>query len=232
MNIANIAVTRPPEVAILPTGDELVMPGETPRADQIIASNPFGLKALLQDAGAKVRILPIARDNNVALEAAFALAEGADLIVTTGGASVGEYDLVADVAAGLGLTSSFAGINIHPGRQMMAGKLGESVLVALPGTPYAAMVCARIFVVPAIHAMLGLGQNPAKCLRAPLAAPLAATGDREQYLSAKIGPEGIQALGKRRGGQIATHIMVNALLRRPATDCARNVGDMVEYLPI
>jgi len=103
MNQPEIPVTRRPVVALLATGDELVMPGETPGPDQIIASNNFGLQALLERHGAEVRMLPIARDTQSSLETAFHLAEGADLVVTIGGASVGDHDLVGKVAGDLGL---------------------------------------------------------------------------------------------------------------------------------
>ena len=94
MNAARVPVARRPVVALIPTGDELVMPGEAPGPDQIVASNGFGLKAMLEAAGAEARLLPIARDTPESLAAAFGLAAGADLIVTLGGASVGDFDLV------------------------------------------------------------------------------------------------------------------------------------------
>ena len=92
MNVASVPVRRRPQVALIATGDELVMPGDTPGPDQIIASNAFGLKALLEARGAKARLLPIARDTRASLETALGLAEGCDLIVTIGGASVGDHD--------------------------------------------------------------------------------------------------------------------------------------------
>ncbi|MDN5788356.1 molybdopterin molybdotransferase MoeA, partial [Pseudorhodobacter sp.] len=99
MNIAEVTVTRRPVVAIIATGDELVMPGESPAPDQIIASNSFALKAMVEDTGAVARMLPIARDTEDSLRTIFGQAEGADLIVTVGGASVGDHDLVGKVAA-------------------------------------------------------------------------------------------------------------------------------------
>ncbi|CAN0577420.1 unnamed protein product, partial [Laminaria digitata] len=98
MNIAEVPVTRRPRVALISTGNELVMPGDTPGPDQIIASNTFGLHALLRDLGAEARILPIARDTNASLIHGFSLVEDADLVITIGGASVGDHDLVAQVA--------------------------------------------------------------------------------------------------------------------------------------
>ena len=98
MNVAEVTVSRRPRVALLSTGDELRMPGENPGPDQIIASNIFGLAAMFEAAGAKASLLPIARDDMASLKAALALAEGADLLVTIGGASVGDHDLVGQAA--------------------------------------------------------------------------------------------------------------------------------------
>ncbi len=123
MNIAEVTVTRRPVVAIIATGDELVMPGEDPGPDQIIASNSFALKALAEAAGAEARMLPIARDTEADLRMVFDLAEGADLIVTIGGASVGDHDLVGRVAESLGLERAFYKIAMRPGKPLMAGRL-------------------------------------------------------------------------------------------------------------
>ncbi|MEM9639283.1 MAG: molybdopterin molybdotransferase MoeA, partial [Pseudomonadota bacterium] len=115
MNIAQVPVIRRPAVALMATGDELVMPGETPGPDQIIASNIFGLAAQLEAEGAEARLLPIARDNAASLKTAFRLAASADLIVTIGGASVGDHDLVAPVAEELGMQQSFYKVAMRPG---------------------------------------------------------------------------------------------------------------------
>ena len=141
MNIARVPVFRRPVVALIATGDELAMPGETPGPDQIIASNSFALKAMLEDAGAEARLLPIARDTEASLRTALDLAGGADLIVTIGGASVGDHDLVAPVAEALGMERAFYKIAMRPGKPLMAGKLAESVLLGLPGNPVSSIVC-------------------------------------------------------------------------------------------
>ena len=124
MNAPVLDVFRRPEVALIATGDELVSPGEAPRDDQIIASNIYGLKAMIEAEGCRARLLPIARDNCASLTQVLALAQGADLIVTIGGASVGEHDLVAGVTAGLGLERSFYKVALRPGKPLMAGRLG------------------------------------------------------------------------------------------------------------
>ncbi len=232
MNIASVPVTRKPTVALISTGDELVMPGETPGPDQIIASNTFGLKALLEDAGAQVRILPIARDTVPSLETAFELAQGADLVVTIGGASVGEYDLVADVSEGLGMERSFYKIRMRPGKPLMAGRLGDAAMVGLPGNPVSAMVCGYLFLLPMVRKMLGQEQVLTPFQRARLAVPLGKNGPREHYMRAILDENGIRACDDQDSSLLSVLAQANALLVREPNDPELAQGDEVRYLPI
>lgn len=186
MNIAEVEVFRKPEIALLATGDELVMPGEAPSPSQIIASNTFGLRAMLQDWGANPRVLPIARDNKSSLETAFGLADDADLVVTIGGASVGDHDLVGDVAQSLGMEQSFYKVAMRPGKPLMAGRIGKAAMIGLPGNPVSSLVCGHIFILPVLRKMLGLGAAAAPRRSAQLAQPLDANGGREHYMRAKV----------------------------------------------
>ncbi len=232
MNIASVPVTRKPEIALISTGDELVMPGETPGPDQIIASNTFGLKALLENNGAHVRVLPIARDSVAALETAFGLAEGADLIVTIGGASVGEYDLVAEVSEGLGMERSFYKIRMRPGKPLMAGRLGNAAMVGLPGNPVSAMVCGYLFLLPMVRRMLGIEQVLTPFERAQLSEPIDKNGPREHYMRAILDDQGIRACADQDSSLLSVLAQANALLVREPHDPARPAGDTVRYLPI
>jgi molybdopterin molybdotransferase len=232
MNIPAVPVTRKPVVALISTGDELVMPGELPGPDQIIASNTFGLKALLENAGAQVRVLPIARDTVASLETAFGLAEGADLVVTIGGASVGEYDLVADVSQSLGMERSFYKIRMRPGKPLMAGRLGDAAMVGLPGNPVSAMVCGYLFLIPMVRRMLGIEQVLAPFQRARLAEPIGENGPREHYMRAILDHTGIRACADQDSSLLSVLAQANALLVREPHDPARPVGDEVLYLPI
>ncbi|WP_037315740.1 gephyrin-like molybdotransferase Glp [Ruegeria halocynthiae] len=232
MNIASVPVARKPVVALISTGDELVMPGETPGPDQIIASNTFGLKALLENAGARVRILPIARDTAASLETAFELAEGADLVVTIGGASVGEYDLVADVSQQLGMERSFYKIRMRPGKPLMAGRLGDTAMVGLPGNPVSAMVCGYLFLLPMVRRMLGVEQVLTPLQRAQLAEPIGKNGPREHYMRAVLDDTGIRACTDQDSSLLSVLAQANALLMREPHDPARLAGDEVLYLPI
>jgi molybdopterin molybdotransferase len=196
MNISEVHVTRKPVVALLATGDELVMPGETPGEAQIIASNAFGLAAMVEQAGGIARILPIARDSEVSLKHAFDLAHNAampaDMIVTIGGASVGDHDIVGKVATDLGLERAFYKVAMRPGKPLMAGKLNGAIMLGLPGNPVSSMVTAHLFMLPALRALQGLGQNPMPTSRAILDVDLPANGPRAHYMRAQshIGANG------------------------------------------
>jgi len=231
MNIAQVPVARRPVVALISTGDELVMPGETPGPDQIIASNTFGLAAMLQTYGAETRILPIARDNLEALQLAFSLAQGADVIVTIGGASVGDHDLVAKAGAALGVRQSFYKVSMRPGKPLMAGRLGQSVVLGLPGNPVSAMVCGYVFLLPMLRKMAGLPAAHGPTRRAPLLAPLGANGTRTHYMRAHVTPEGITAFARQDSALLRVLAEANALVIRPIGDPPRAVGEMVEYMP-
>ncbi|SMX48427.1 molybdopterin molybdotransferase MoeA [Maliponia aquimaris] len=232
MNIAEVPVTRKPRVALISTGDELVMPGDTPGPDQIIASNTFGLHALLRDIGAAPRILPIARDTAASLTHAFDLVEDADLVITIGGASVGDHDLVARVAAELGMERAFHKVAMRPGKPLMSGRLRDAMMIGLPGNPVSAMVCGHVFVAPVIRAMLGLGAAPAPRRRATLTAPLEPNGKREHYMRAQLTDDGIAALDRQDSSLLSVLGAANALLVRPVDDPARAIGEQVDYLPL
>ena len=232
MNIASVPVRRRPEVALISTGDELVMPGETPGPDQIIASNTFGLKALFEARGARARMLPIARDTVASLSTALGLAEGADLIVTIGGASVGDHDLVGRVAGDLGMERAFYKVAMRPGKPLMAGRMGAAAMVGLPGNPVSAMVCGHVFVAPMIDKMLGLGERPAPRRSVVLAAALPANGPREHYMRARLTDAGLIAEDRQDSSLLSILAHSDALLVRTPHDPAREAGETVEYLPI
>jgi len=232
MNMAFVPVHRRPEVALIATGDELVMPGEDPGPDQIIASNTFGLKALLEARGARARLLPVARDSRASLETVLGLAAGCDLVVTIGGASVGDHDLVARLGPELGMERAFYKVAMRPGKPLMAGRMGDAAMIGLPGNPVSAMVCGHVFVVPMVEAMLGLGTAPAPRRTAPLAAPLPANGPREHYMRARLGDDGIAAEDRQDSSLLSILAHADALLVRPPHDPAREAGETVTFLPL
>lgn len=233
MNAGQVAVTRRPLVALIPTGDELVIPGEEPGPDQILCSNSFGLKAMLEAAGAEARLLPIARDSAESLTAAFDLARGADLIVTLGGASVGDFDLVQKTALGLGLELDFYKIAMRPGKPLMAGRLNGTPLVGLPGNPVSAMICGLLFLRPAVEAMLGLPVGLPPRFSARLGAPVGSNGPRSHYMRAQVtaGAEGwICTPCDRQDSSLLTVLAEsNALLVRPPHAPRQETNSLVEF---
>jgi molybdopterin molybdotransferase len=236
MNAPRLTVARRPVVALIATGDELVLPGETPRHDQIVASNTYGLKALIEAEGGVARMLPIARDDAESLTAVFDLARGADLIVTVGGASVGDHDLVGSVAESLGLERAFYKIAMRPGKPLMAGRLGEASLLGLPGNPVSALVCGHLFLVPMLRAFLGLPAGERRRRTARLGADLGPNGPREHYMRAEVFPTGevpeIVPFDRQDSSLLSILSRANALLVRPIGDPARAAGDLVEYVPV
>ncbi|WP_424940327.1 gephyrin-like molybdotransferase Glp [Aliiroseovarius sp. S253] len=232
MNVPTLTVARKPVVALLATGDELVMPGETPGPDQIIASNSFGLKALIDANGGHARMLPIARDNADSLRTALDLAADADLIVTIGGASVGDHDIVGEVATEMGMDQSFYKVLMRPGKPLMAGRMGDAVMVGLPGNPVSSMVCGHVFLVPALRAMQGLGEASAPRHNATLAVDIGSNGPREHYMRARVENGKITVFDSQDSALLSVLAQANALLVRPISAPALEAGAQVEYLPI
>ncbi|MDA0186617.1 MAG: molybdopterin molybdotransferase MoeA [Proteobacteria bacterium] len=236
MNAPRLDVFRKPEVALIATGDELVSPGQTPRADQIITSNSYGLKALIEAEGGRARILPIARDDRDSLKQVFGLAADADLIVTIGGASVGDHDLVAGVAAELGMEQAFYKVAMRPGKPLMAGRIGDTPMLGLPGNPVSAMICGMIFMLPMLRAMQGLPPRADSYPLARLACDLPANGKRTHYMRAQIAHGAdypiITPFDSQDSARLSLLSGATALLVRPADDGPRAAGELVEHIPL
>jgi len=184
MGHGTIAVRRRPRVAVLSTGDELVPPGSRPGPGQIISSNHLGVAAMAENAGADVRLLGIAGDTRESLDGHLALAEGADVIVTIGGASVGDHDLVGPVLAARGMVLAFWKIAMRPGKPLMFGRLGATRVLGLPGNPVSSLVCARVFLVPLLHALVGAPAEAHRPLQARATVALEPNGARQHYMRA------------------------------------------------
>ncbi|MGH6838943.1 MAG: molybdopterin molybdotransferase MoeA [Methylocella sp.] len=189
MNYAEVVVTRRPRVGILATGDELVRPGATIGADQIVASNSFAIMALIEAAGGETLDLGIARDDLGALEESIDAARAADVLVTLGGASVGDYDLVKPALARQGMELSFWKIAMRPGKPVIHGRLGPMIILGLPGNPVAAFVAGMVFLVPLVRALYGdpdAGRDESE--PAILGKALRANDSRQDYLRASLSP--------------------------------------------
>ncbi|MEQ9519972.1 MAG: molybdopterin molybdotransferase MoeA [Parvibaculum sp.] len=186
MNVPELSVYRRPRVAFFATGDELVRPGETPKPDQIVSSNSAGLAILIRELGGEPIDLGIARDNEESIRAHATRGRDADILVTIGGASVGDYDLVQPVLKSMGLEMDFWKIAMRPGKPLMFGTLGKLPFIGLPGNPVSALICAQLFLRAAIDASLGrAAQHPV--LQPVLAgADLKENDQRQDYLRAKL----------------------------------------------
>ena len=184
-NAAVVSVRKRPRIVLFTTGDELVLPGDHPRADQIFSSNSQALAAMLKFWGAEVINLGIVRDDMRATIAAINKAADADILVTTGGASVGDHDYVQEALKRAGIKIGFWKIALRPGKPLMFGTKGELSVLGLPGNPVSALVCARIFLKPLIGKMLGLNGHDEPVM-ARVAEALPANDERQDYLRATL----------------------------------------------
>ena len=233
MNFAHLSVRKKPTVAIISTGDELVFPGESPKPDQIIASNAYGIAALCKECGAEPRILPIAQDSLKSIEYIIGLAQDADLIITIGGASVGKYDLINEATNNFGVDKSFHKVAMRPGKPLMAGKINETAFVGLPGNPVSALVCGYVFIRPLIQAMLGLEKKSAPRLIAPCGTSLPRNGPREHYMRAVLLPNGyLEPVENQDSARLALLCDSDALLIRAAHAEAIPAKTQCEYIKI
>jgi molybdopterin molybdotransferase len=188
MNYPELAVRRRPKVAILATGDELVMPGSTPGPGQIVYSNGYALRALARAEGAETIDLGIAADTVEATTQGIRRARdyGADILITTGGASVGDHDLVKQSLEAEGVTMAFWRIAMRPGKPMMHGRLGAMRVIGLPGNPVSSYVCGFLFLVPLIRRLSGRSVIDHSRETALLGRNVAANDLREDYLRARL----------------------------------------------
>ena len=234
--LAQVPVARRPRVAILATGDELVPPGASPRPDQIFESGSFALAVLIQAWGGEAFRLTAAADDAAAIAAAIQPVE-ADLIVTVGGASVGDHDLVKPALQTLGLTLAVETVAVRPGKPTWSGHLADGRRVlGLPGNPASALVCAELFLRPLLAALTGT-EAEVRPSAARLATPLAATGPREHWMRASLSldAEGrltARAFPDQDSSLVGVFSQADALLRRRAGAPAAQAGDLVEVLPL
>jgi molybdopterin molybdotransferase len=235
MGHGTLQVRRRPRIAMLSTGDELVPPGRTPGPGQIVASNHLGVGALLEVAGAEVQQLGIARDTREDLAAHIAQAADADVLVTIGGASVGDHDLVGPVLEARGMALSFWKIAMRPGKPLMFGKLGAARVVGLPGNPVSSLVCGRIFLVPLVRALLGQSAASEDTVQAHVTVALAPNGPREHYMRAtsRPGPDGMPLVTPVRSQDsslLSALSEADCLLLRPVEAPAVPSGSLVPIL--
>ncbi|MCP5082751.1 MAG: molybdopterin molybdotransferase MoeA [Alphaproteobacteria bacterium] len=236
MNHATVPVRRRPRVALMPTGDELVTPGTKPRADQIVSSNNYALAALVRRFGGEPVDLGIVPDDKRALARAIKKAADCDVLVTLGGASVGDHDLVQDALKAAGLKLTFYKIAMRPGKPLMFGKLGRMRVLGLPGNPVSSIVCARLFLKPLLDAYLGL--DPADPpLSATLKGSLPENDQRQDYLRATLatGPDGslvADPFGRQDSSMLRRLTESDCLVIRPPFAPAAKAGAAVKLIKL
>lgn len=228
---AELPVARRPRIAILATGEELAAPGDETGPFQIYESGSAALLAMISRwGGAPERLTPTG-DDETAIAAAVRDVE-AEVIVTVGGASVGDYDLVKPALAQLGLKLDVETINVRPGKPTWFGKLSDGRLVlGLPGNPASAFVCAELFLKPLVLALQGAAV-PHRMSTAPLAVPLAANGPREHWMRAKLGPDGVEPFPDQDSSLVTVFAAADVLVRRLPGAEAAEVGDAVDVLSL
>jgi molybdopterin molybdotransferase len=230
---AVLPVRRKPRVAILATGDELVPPGEPTGPDQIVASNSYAVAAFVEAAGGEPQDLGIARDDLPTLGAAIARAsETADVLVTLGGASVGDHDLVQEALTKAGMALGFWRIAMRPGKPLMFGRLGDMIALGLPGNPVSSVVCTILFVVPLMRALVGDPEAGSDIsVAATLAHDVNQNDERQDYLRAKLGPAGVDglltatALARQDSSLLSVLGEADALIIRPPHAAASKAGE-------
>lgn len=230
-----VRVSRRPRVAIIATGDEIALPGEPIPPGGLVSSNSHALAACVHAAGGEPIHLGIARDDPAAIVAAADMARGADLLVTSGGVSVGEYDLVQSALAARGLALDFWKIAMRPGKPLMWGRLGGLPLLGLPGNPVSAMVCAVLFLVPALRAQLGLPAADPPTVPVRLAVALRANDHRSDHLRARLArePDGTLVatpFEMQDSAMLARLAWADCLVLRPPHAPALAAGGMAEAI--
>ncbi len=235
-NCATLNVARRPRIGLVATGDELVLPGAPLGADQIVASNSFGLAAMLAPYAETVTDHGIIPDEAEVLRdrLATALADGPDILVTTGGASVGEHDLVQATLKELGVSLDFWRINMRPGKPLMFGSVGKTLVFGLPGNPVSAMVTAIVFVKPALRAWLGHAEPTP--WRLPLSNPTPANTARRHFMRAQLlqtpgGPQ-LAPISQTDSGHTSSLAHADMLIVQPEQDPGQAAGALVDALPI
>ena len=232
MNLPLLKVTRRPRVSIISTGDELVAPGNLPKNNQIVASNTYGLKALLSKWGATSHILPIARDNKTSLKKALDLAVPADLVITIGGASVGDHDYVSDVFNEIEVKHSFYKVAMRPGKPILAGKNNNTVFVGLPGNPVSALVCAHLFLKPLIGKMLGTNELNNIEKKGLLQNDLPKNAVRKHFMRAFLKNGQLEVSKKQDSSLLSVLQKANALVIRQPNEPSAKKGDLITYIEL
>ena len=237
MNHAELPVRRKPKVAILATGDEVVPPGTALDRDQIVSSVPAGLAALIEAQGGEPMSLGIAQDSAESIVTLAGTGSAADILVTVGGASVGERDLVSAALRSEGMELDFWKIAMRPGKPLLYGRLGNQRVLGVPGNPVAALICGLVFLVPMLHRLLGLREGARGPHEAVLGQALEANGPREHYMRAAStwrpnGERLVTPLAAQDSALMADFARADCLIVRPPGAPALAAGERVTIIQL
>ena len=234
-DIAQVTVQRRPVVLFVATGDELSRPGEPRKPGGIVASSGYGLAAMIEEWGGIARDLGILTDTEDAIASIAASAKEADIVVTLGGASVGDHDLIQKALGPKGFALDFWKIAMRPGKPLIFGRLGATPLLGLPGNPVSSLVCAMLFLKPAIAVMLGTATKT-PLLSAQLIAPLRENDSRQDYLRARTemrdGELWAEAFAVQDSSMLRPLALADALIVRAPHAAAADAGSRVYILPL
>jgi molybdopterin molybdotransferase len=225
-----LAVHRRPRIGILATGDEIALPGDPLPEGGIVSSNAHALAALVRAAGGEPVVLPIAPDDADAIATLAQGARGCDMLVTTGGASVGEHDLVQKALGPQGFALDFWKIAMRPGKPLIWGMLGETPMLGLPGNPVSALVCSVVFLLPAIAVMAGQPAAPTATEAARTGTDLGANDQREDYLRCTLEGEVATPFTRQDSSMLKTLARADALLLRAPHAPALPAGSAVRII--
>ncbi len=230
-----LAVHRRPRIAILATGDEIAMPGEPIVPGGIVSSNSHAIAALIRAGGGEPVVLPVAPDDRAAIAATVDGLGGVEMLVTTGGASVGEHDLVQAALAERGFELDFWKIAMRPGKPLIAGRVADTPVLGLPGNPVSALICAALFLLPSLDVLGGLPAAAPRTERAILDVALEQNDGRADHLRAKLatGPNGLLVVTpfpRQDSGMLSLLASADCLVLRAAHALAVPAGAEVEVI--
>lgn len=228
----SLPVGAPPRVALISTGNELVPPGAPTPPGRLPSSNAPMLGAMLGSLGCDILDIGIVPDDLDLMIQALEQASQADIIVSTGGASVGDHDLVRPAFAAAGGNLDFWKIRMRPGKPLMAGKLRDAIFLGLPGNPVSAFVTATLFLLPLVRHMAGAADPLPRIASATLAASLPATGERDDYLRAFHTNDGLIAVTSQDSAATAAMARADSLIVRAAGSAPAAAGDQVAVIPL
>ncbi len=237
MNVPWLSVRRRPRVAILASGDEIVMPGDPVGPNQIVSSNGHALAAFVAARGGEASLLGIAGDTAGAVQSLAAGGKGSDVLITTGGVSVGAHDIIQEALAAEGLALDFWRIAMRPGKPLMFGDFAGTPMLGLPGNPVSAVVCAVLFLGPVLDRLLGIAREEEPAATALLASGLGENDLRQDYLRASLGRDRDGNLvatpfDRQDSSMVSLVAKADCLVVRPPFAPPAKAGDRVEINPL